>query len=175
MPLRGVEKSIKISPWAPKGRHDRSEGSPGRHQVGTGSATAWLEGPRGGPNIKDNRQIYENNDDGARSDTPLGRRPGEFQIIYEPPQTKLKDNNGFLGLEAQQTPPQTEQDSHEKGHPTKPLAEALKRPLGCLLFFVDLETLDFLKCFEAPGSVRLFIMAQHTRARDSHHLQPHSR
>ena len=81
MPLRGVEKSIKIGPWAPKGRQNRSGESPGGHRVVTESATAWLEGPRGGPNIKDNRQIYENNDDGGRSDTPLGPWPGEFTSV----------------------------------------------------------------------------------------------
>ena len=83
MPLRGVEKSIKIGPWAPKGRHARCDRPPGSHQVATKSATAWLEGPRGGPNIKDNRQIYENNDDGGRSDTPLGRRPGELKYLVK--------------------------------------------------------------------------------------------
>ena len=35
MPLRGVEKSIKIGPRAPKGRHDRSEWAPGRPPHGS--------------------------------------------------------------------------------------------------------------------------------------------
>ena len=74
----GVENSIKIGPWTPKGRQKRSE----NHHVVTKSVTAWLEGPRGGPKIKDNRQIYENNDDGGRSDTPLGRWPGEFVLWF---------------------------------------------------------------------------------------------
>ena len=35
MPLRGVENSIKIGPWAPKGRHDRCEWPPSRPPHGS--------------------------------------------------------------------------------------------------------------------------------------------